>query len=361
MTLIRFVHTADLHLGLKFKNVSFNKEIAMERRRELWSTFKNIVEYARENADFLFIAGDLYEENYFTMADINRVKEIFKGSPDLNIIISAGNHDFRGNKSLYNRIEWPNNVTIFENKIDKKEFKEFEAVIYGYSWDRALINDNNILDDLRDDLDLNKNNILILHGDVAKSSDYLPISISDLESLQMDYIGLGHIHKPDIIRKNIAYSGCPEPLDFGESGERGIIEGLIKEKKTQIKFTPFSKRRFLEMEVVLNESMTYDGILDAINAIGLENRENDFYRINLEGLIAKDIKVRDIEEDLKEGFYYLEIIDNTSLEYDLDLLEITNKDNIISQFIKEMKEKGLDNPINKRALNIGLEELLKGR
>ena len=65
---MRFIHTGDLHLGLQFKDVNFSREKARERRLELWDTFERIMEKAiGDKVDFLFIAGDLFEERYFTL------------------------------------------------------------------------------------------------------------------------------------------------------------------------------------------------------------------------------------------------------------------------------------------------------
>ena len=99
---IKFIHTGDLHLGLQFENVSFSKEIANRRRIELWTTFERIVNKAIEDSvDFLFIAGDLFEEKYFTLGDIKRVKDILERAKDVNIIISTGNHDTLNKNALY--------------------------------------------------------------------------------------------------------------------------------------------------------------------------------------------------------------------------------------------------------------------
>ena len=71
MGLIRFIHTGDIHLGLQFNNVSFDRETAATRRAELWSTFQRVVEYSKNNSiDFLLIAGDLFESKYFTLGDM---------------------------------------------------------------------------------------------------------------------------------------------------------------------------------------------------------------------------------------------------------------------------------------------------
>lgn len=361
--MVKFIHTGDLHLGLKFKNVSFKQEKAMERRRELWSTFERIVEYAKDNeVDFLLIAGDLFEEAYFTIGDITRVRDTFRTAENVNIIISAGNHDFKGRKSLYDRVEWTTNVTIFNGEgIQEKEFEDLNTVIYGYSWDSIEIRENNLFNGLKNKVDNTKNNILLLHGDLANSSSYLPLNLEELNNLNMDYIALGHIHKPQIISNKIAYSGCPEPLDFGEIGERGIIKGIINNKKVDFEFIPFSKRKFIEIDISVDGDMGYLDIINKVRNVDIGNRKADFYRVNLKGFIQKDIMVENLNGELNNDFYHIELVDNTILDYDLEQLEEENKDNIIGQFIVSMKEKGLDNPIVKDALYLGLEVLLKGR
>lgn len=356
---MKFIHTGDLHLGLRFQNVSFHRDKAIERRRELWSTFERIVNYAiDERVDFLFIAGDLFEASYFTIGDITRVRDTLKSAKHINIIISAGNHDFKGQKSLYNKIEWTDNVTIFnEEGIQKKDFPKLNTAIYGYSWDSMEIRQHNLFSEVN--TDPSKNNILVLHGDIAHNSNYLPLNINELKELNMDYIGLGHIHKPEVIAENIAYCGCPEPLDFGELGERGIIEGSIIEKSLRFKLIPFSKRKFLEVKVTIDGEMGYPDIIEEIRNVDIGNKNMDFYRINLKGFIQRNISIIDLEKDLNDEFYHVEIINHTSLDYDLESLERHNQDNIIGEFIKSMKGKGLDDPIVKEALYMGLEALLR--
>ena len=361
--MIKFIHTGDLHLGLKFQNVSFSRDKAIERRRELWTTFERIIKYGiDENIDFLFISGDLFEESYFTIGDITRVRDNFRKAENINIIISAGNHDFKGRKSLYNRIEWTENVTIFnENSIQRKDFEELNTSVYGYSWDSMEIRQHELFENLNETINESKNNFLVLHGDVGTKSNYLPLDIKTLEELNMDYIALGHIHKPEILRKNIAYCGSPEPLDFGETGKRGIIQGNIRDKLLNFELIPFSKRTFNEVEITLNEEMGYPDIIEEISNISIGNKEKDFYRVILKGFIQRNISINHIEKDLEKEFYHIETKNLATLDYDLETLEEENRDNIIGFFIKSMKEKDLNNPIIKDALYLGLESLLKER
>mgnify|MGYP000858736260 CR=1 FL=1 len=359
--MIKFVHTGDIHLGLQFNNVSFDRETAVTRRTELWSTFQRVIEYTKNNnMDFLLIAGDLFESKYFTLGDMKRLKDIFTDAIDVNIIIVAGNHDYLSDNSLYNKVEWSNNVFIFKGDgIQEIDFPELNTTIYGYSWDRVEIKDNQLFYDY----DFNsprKNKILVIHGEISSNSNYLPLDKQSLNNLDLDYIALGHIHKPEIISNKMAYCGSLEPLDFGEIGERGFIQGSIEDNDTKIEFVPFSKRKFLYKKMCIDENMSYQDIYKLITNVD-GNKDMDYYRIELDGYIQHDIDVDSLFTSQKDGFYYIETIDNTTPDYDLDALEHDYKDSIIGAFIREMKSKNLEDTVTKKALYYGLDALLKGR
>lgn len=360
--MIKFVHTGDIHLGLQFNSVSFHRDKAMRRRNELWSTFERIVDYTKKNnVDFLLIAGDLFEEKYFTLGDMKRVRDILGKTKNTNVIMIAGNHDYLNENSLYNKVEWSPNVFILGGVgIERIEFPNLNTVIYGYSWDRIEIRENNLFDEFefKDD---HLKKILLLHGDINSKSSYLPLNLDRLKRLNMDYIALGHIHKPEIIAKNIAYCGCPEPLDFGETGERGFIQGEISGDSTHIEFIPFSKRSFWNKEIIINENMGYLDIVNLFKDLDYGRKNLDFYRINLKGYIQNDIDIDSLIKSLEDEFYHLELINNTIPDYDLEALENAYGDSIIGGFIRTMKEKGLDDPIVKDGLYMGLEALLKGQ
>ena len=361
--MVDFIHTGDMHLGLEFKNVNFDRQKSNERKVELWNTFERIVRKSIEDkVDFLFIAGDLFEEKYFTIKDINRVKYTLAKAENVDVILVTGNHDTINRKSLYHLVDWPENVTILGvNGLEKKEFPDKNTNVYGYSWSKGEIQE-----DLFHDFDgLNKDmiNILVIHGDVLNGgSKYLPLNKNSLLELGFDYIALGHIHKPTIFSHKIAYCGSPEPLDFGEIGEHGIIKGSITDEGTRIEFVPFSKRMFLEMHININETMSYMDIIDKIKQCA-QDRDKNLYRIILRGILnpTVELSVKDIEKSLQDDFYHIEIVNDTVVDYDLTALKEENKDNIIGCFIEEMEKRDLKDRINRQALYIGLEVLLKGK
>lgn len=301
--MIKFIHTGDLHLGLRFKNSSFPKDIASNRRVELWHTLERIVDKAIvENMDFLFIAGDLFEDEYFTLGDMKRLKSTLERAKNVEIIITAGNHDNLNKNSLYHMVDWPEHISIFHNKgLDKKFFQDKGVYVYGYSWDKAE-NHKNIFVNFQG-LDLDKNNILIIHGDIfSKDSVYLSLDKNYLNSLGFDYIALGHIHKPEIFSNKMAYCGSPEPLHFGETGKHGIIQGIIENGNTKIEFIPFSKRKFLKETVELNEEMDYIDILNIIRDCAKKGSTEDFYRIELKGILDRHMNLDNLARDQKMIF-----------------------------------------------------------
>ena len=162
----------------------------------------------------------------------------------------------------------------------------------------------------------------------------------------------------------MAYCGSPEPLDFGETGDHGIIEGLIKDNRTKIKFLPFSKRIFLEEIINIDQTMGYVDIINKIRQADEDSKlKRNLYRIKLEGTLHRDINLNleHMVKSLEDEFYYIELIDDTVMDYDLDRLEKENQDNIIGYFIKEMKNKDLEDKVIKQALYIGLEVLMEGK
>lgn len=357
-TKISFIHTGDLHLGLKFNNVSFSKEKAIARRSELWQTFESIVSYAKDNdVDFLLLAGDLFERDYFKLGDMKRLASILESAGKVNVLISAGNHDSFYGGSLYDKLDWSENVTIFGSQgLEKKYYEDLNTMIYGYSWNRLEFKENELFNNIV--IDPSHKNILLLHGDISSSSNYLPLSLKELESLSMDYIALGHIHKPNLFSKQIAYSGCPEPLDFSEDGRRGFIKGQIDENGSQIELIYHNKRSFHNIDI---EIQGQDSYLDIVNKIRAKKaNDDDFYRFKITGYYDKDIRVDHLINDLKDYFYHVELINEAIPDYDLELLQMENSDNIIGKYIESMKEKGLENEIVRDSLYRGLRVLLEG-
>jgi len=356
--MIKFIHSGDIHLGLRFSNVSFGGEKGKTRRLELWQSFRRFISYGIENkVDLILLTGDIFEKDLVTLSDVKRLRDILASAKDQKVFIIAGNHDNLGKDSLYNKVKFSDNVYIFNSEnIHSVELKELNLKVSGISWDNYSGDALNKIDDIV--IDKMQKNILLIHGDIYGDSKYMTIDLKTLKSLNFDYIALGHIHKPEIISDNIAYCGSLEPLDFGELGERGFILGEI-ESDTNIEFVPFSSRRFKIHEIHVENYHSYEYIFNKIMEISSEGKDKDLYRIILIGNMSLDIDKDLLTQDLLQEFYHLEMHFNTS-NIDIDDIKAKNKDNVIGKYIESFTQEEREDPIYSKALEIGIKTLLEG-
>ena len=187
---MRFVHIADLHFDAPFRTLN-QKELGDKRRLEQRNIFKKVIEYISENKIlYLFICGDLYENEYIKQSTIDYINKLFEKVPDTKIFIVPGNHDPYINNSYYKQYSWSKNVYIFTSKLEK--IQEEKIDIYGYGFDDFYMKESNVLESINID-DKDKINILLTHASLDAASEereYNPISMKELKALNFDYIGL---------------------------------------------------------------------------------------------------------------------------------------------------------------------------
>ena len=86
---MKFVHIADLHLDTPFTSLSEKGNLGKIRRLEQRNALKKVIEYCKENeVDYLFIAGDLYEQNYVKKTSIDYITNLFKEIENPKIFIA---------------------------------------------------------------------------------------------------------------------------------------------------------------------------------------------------------------------------------------------------------------------------------
>lgn len=357
--MVEFIHSGDVHLGIRLRSTSFGPLKGRERRQELWHTFAKMIDYAsKTRKDLLLITGDLFEESTFTKSDFVRLCNILGKHDGLEVVISPGNHDPASEVSFYSKGKWPDNVTILDGRNKNRVyFEHIDTAVWGFGISREKGRVEKELEEL--DLGASGSNILMLHGDVKPGGDYPLPSADKLMDLPFDYIALGHIHKPEFIQKNMAYCGSLEPLDFGETGERGFVEGMISED-SHFKFVPFSTRKFNIIKLELKEGTTTEEAMAKIESMPRGDYERDFHRIHLMGPRPESFHLETFKSDLSRRFYHLEVIDGTVPGFDFKRLEEDNKGNILGLFIESFKDDDLEDPVIKGALYSGIRAILEG-
>ena len=104
---MRFVHIADMHFDAPFVVLNSRTNLGEIRRMEQRKALKKVINYIKENnIKYLFIAGDLYENEHIRKTTIEYINNLFKEIPNTKIFISPGNHDPYLNNSFYNIVNF---------------------------------------------------------------------------------------------------------------------------------------------------------------------------------------------------------------------------------------------------------------
>lgn len=360
---MKFVHIADMHFDSPFIKLSDKNILGDLRRLEQRKVFKKVIEYIKENGiKYLFISGDLYENQYVKQSTIEYINNLFEQIPETKIFISPGNHDPFIKNSYYNKFNWSKNVKIFNSKIEKIETEE--ADIYGFGFNDFYCTGCNI-----EDFEVqNKNriNILNIHGTIDGASieekQYNSMSKNILKSKGFDYVALGHIHKLDYNTEEnqyIVYPGSTVSLGFDELGEHGMIVGDLEKGNLKLEFIPLDEEEFKIIELDISSIYSKEELIEKINELKINN--NEYVKIILNGNRNFEINTYDILKYILND-RIIKIKDFTKMAYNLEKLE--NENTLKGLFAKEMKEllekKDLDEEEKKiieKAIEIGFESL----
>lgn len=273
---MKFVHIADMHFDSPFVNLSNKENLGEIRRLDQRKAFKKVIEYIKENnIEFLFIAGDLYEQKYIRKSTIEYINNLFMQIPNTKIYITPGNHDPFIKNSYYNDFSWSENVKIFNSKIEKIELENID--IYGYGFDDFYCKNSGI-----ENIEIenkNKINILITHGSLDASSEvdavYNPIKKYKIKEKGFDYVALGHIHKlsyNEEQNQNIVYPGSVISLGFDEMGKHGMIVGNLEKEKINLEFIPLDDKEFKLYDLDVTQINSKEELIEKINELNfLEN------------------------------------------------------------------------------------------
>ena len=270
---MKFVHIADMHFDAPFVVLNSRTNWGEIRRIEQRDALKKIINYIKENnIKFLFVAGDLYENEQIRESTIEYINDLFKQIPNTKVFISPGNHDPYINNSYYKTFQWAENVIIFSQ--NQKVYETSDADIYGIAFTDFYCKDlkvNEIKINNKDKL-----NILVVHGTVdgsLENVEYNPMKKSMLKELGFDYIALGHIHKLNYNteeNQRIVYPGSTISLGFDELGQHGMIVGELEKDKINLKFIPVDNKELKEINVEVTNINDKEELAEKLNSLQLE-------------------------------------------------------------------------------------------
>ena len=183
---MKFIHTADIHLGAE---PDAGSSYTAKRPEELWNSFERLLNICEEEqTDLLLIAGDLFHRQPL-LRELKELDYLFSRLTHTQVVLMAGNHDYLKSTSYYRNYKWQGPVHMFlSQKPACMEFKELGVRIYGLSYEEREITETlyeKILPEKRGIA-----SILLAHGGDEK---HIPFRKNELLKLGYDYIALGHI------------------------------------------------------------------------------------------------------------------------------------------------------------------------
>jgi len=285
---MRFIHTADIHLGKTYQN----SICAAERYEDFFRCLSGIVKDASdEKVDFILIGGDLFHTGQILPKTFAKTIETLQPLKEAAIpcITIEGNHDWihrRHNISWMEALSKMGYIRLLRPSRTQDGGYRFESFdeqtgtgghieigglnIYGLGYIGA--NAGSHVERICNAV-TTENNLLLFHVGIWQ---YSPVEIGNMTieeahplAEKFAYVALGHGHKPYVIEtpegKPFAYNpGAPERVNFGEQKyEKGYYSVTVEDGKFTPVFRPTDPRPML-VEVV-----NLDGSEDAYSALAI--------------------------------------------------------------------------------------------
>lgn len=319
---LRIVHTADVHIGLSYSQ--YPLEIRERLVEERFVALQRVIAAATSNnADFVVIAGDLFDKQTVSMRDVDRTVDILKEFEGEAVLVLAGNHDyFAGEEStLWQRFQSrardsnvvallaPSpqvfrrdnlNVTFYPCPCPSKHGREPMT-----GWVAGVV---------KDDAGIH---LGIAHGNVEglgldAEQRYFNMSEEVLKRAGVQTWLLGHIHVPFPMAQSVArpvffMAGTPAP-DSSKCTHAGHAWLLEWDDQSECRFTQLRTGafRFVTVARVLKTATDVDALRDFLDEL---DADQTILRLVLEGdLSLEDIQTLDtVLNSLSSRFPFSEV------------------------------------------------------
>lgn len=340
MNKVKIIHSGDFHIGSSRSRTN-------NGRTEIRNTFFRVIDLCKkESADFLLIAGDLFDTPFPQREDISEIINAMESIPETVIAISPGNHDCACPGSVWLKEDFPENVYVFTSFTEFYDFPEKNVRLFGAAFTDYF--EKLPLLSFPKELSDTMTNICVLHGELVSTqseSVYNPITANAIAESGFDYLALGHIHKRCDIKKSgktyFSYCGCPDGRGFDEEGSRGVYLGTVEKEFCSLEYMELSSRKYLSFDVDISDCETSLGIaeklLEYMKNTDPETFRRNLYRITLTGTIPAEFSpsVSAIETKLSGEVDYIKITDKTSSDKN-DLMQLAEESSLKGIFVKKM-------------------------
>ena len=361
--MVTIIHTADVHLDRAYSGAGMSPDIACARREELRDAFRRFIDLALETgADAVTIGGDLYEHERVTPDTGNFIRQQLERLGDVPALLAPGNHDPYVPDSIYHRLAWPPNVTIFRERSFVPVELASDLTVWGAGHDAPDVRAN-LLEGFQ--TPAGGSHVLLFHGSDTRSVPegkraHAPFLPQDLDATGAGFALLGHYHAPRLDppeAPRYAYPGSPEPLDFAEEGEHFVARLDVERGTFACSLLPFGRVRYRTFATDVSGMESSDEARAAIAALG---DASTIARVVLVGGLSPDVdlSLQSLYDSCAEHFSYLDLVDRTQPAYRVD--EIAEESTTKGAFARLMLERieaaeGEEREIAEAALLYGLQ------
>lgn len=341
---MKIIHTGDIHIGSAFAGLT--REKSALRRAEILECFCKLCAYAKQSGvEAVLIAGDLFDSVSLYDGVKKEVFTAMANASPVRFFYSAGNHDY--DERVF--------TLAPENFYTLSDFERYslsdKVVVSGCSLSRLQFS--------RFPFEKNAYNIFLLHGDLGTE-----IPLSAVQDRGIDYLALGHIHKPTTVKERLdgrgfyRYCGCLEGRGFDEVGARGfflldVVDGKLKDEK----FLSFGKRTVRCKEADISACKGYMDLERAVENAVRGIPESDFVKVVLTGSFLPTLKkdVALLSAKLSQRFFFARVEDKSKLfidyrDYEKDLTER-------GEFVREVGKYEMNADLRAEILEVGLKAL----
>ena len=274
---MRFLHTADLHLGKQMNDLSL-----LQDQEYILRQIVSIAE--RERADAVLIAGDIYQRSA-PQAEAVALFDRFVcdlAGLGIKVIAISGNHDSALRVSYFAPLVRSSGIYLseaFEGRLQAVRLEDAHGEVF--VWLLPFLRPSQVKRALPEEtirscqdavaavlrqtpVDTGKRNILLCHQFVTgcETCDSEELAVGGLDNVDVsvfgdfDYVALGHIHKPQsVVRKTLRYAGSPLKYSFSEAAHKKSVSIIDMGEKgeTDVRTVPL---------VPLHEVRIIDGMLE---------------------------------------------------------------------------------------------------
>lgn len=365
MTMLKFIHSADVHLDSPLRGLSrYESAPAESIRGACRRAFENLVNLAiEEKVAFVLLAGDLYDGDWkdystgiFLSQQMGRL-----GQHDISVFAVTGNHDAANR--MTKALDSPTNMTILSSrKVETIKLDDLAVAIHGRSYGTQSVDEN--LAAGFTTAEKGMFNIGLLHTSLDGREGhavYAPCSIGDLRSKGYQYWALGHVHKQEFVSEDpwVVFPGCVQGRHIRETGAKGCVLVTVEDSTiSKVERFPLDVLRWAFCSVDLTDTAEMRDVLErARKAIEKERASADgrpiAMRIRFEGAttISDEIaayperfdqQIKALGAEIANDNLWIERVENAAVGK-LDLDSTLSDDSAFGKLLKEILATS-DNP-----------------